>query len=225
MPVIAIANPKGGSGKSTCALVLGLTLAAKGAKVTVLDADPNQPLVTWHGGAARPLTVTGGLTDETFVPRLDEAATTHDAVIIDLEGTASRIVSRAIMRAHLVLIPMQASAIDAAQAGRAIGLVRQEEIIMRRPISARVVLTRTSPAIATRAERKIAAAMRGRGILALSTALHERSAFKALFEYRTTLAQLDPAEVNGLPAALANAEAFADDVTALLRSLTGKEAA
>ena len=43
-------------------------------------------------------------------------------------------VSRAIARSDLVLIPMQASAVDATQAARAVGLVREEEQVIGRSI-------------------------------------------------------------------------------------------
>ena len=42
MPVIAFANPKGGAGKTTTALLLATELAAKKAAVTVIDADPEK---------------------------------------------------------------------------------------------------------------------------------------------------------------------------------------
>jgi chromosome partitioning protein len=225
VPTIVVANPKGGSGKSTTALVLGITLAGKGARVTLIDADANHPLTTWHNGRPRQVEVIGGLTDETFVSTLDREAACRDAVIVDLEGAATRIVSRAIMRADLALIPMQASMVDAAQAGRAVGLVRQEEELLRRSIPLRVVLTRTSAAIPTRVERKILDEMATRGIPALTTHLHERAAFKALFEYKSTLAELDPTKVNGLAAAIANAETFTDEVTVLLKSIVVGRAA
>src|SRR5215212_11264068 len=226
MPTIVVGNPKGGSGKSTTALVLGLTLAGQGAAVTLIDADANHPLTTWHDGRPRQVEVIGGLTDETFVSTLDREAACRDAVIVDLEGAATRIVSRAIMRADLTLIPMQASAVDAAQAGRAVGLIRQEEEILRRRIPLRVVLTRTSPQIPTRAERKILQEMATGGIPSLKTHLHERAAFKALFEYKAALVELDPMKVNGLAAALANAETFTDEVIVLLKSIVrGKAAA
>jgi cellulose biosynthesis protein BcsQ len=43
-PVVAFANPKGGAGKSTSALILAQTLTRAGASVTVIDADPNRPI-------------------------------------------------------------------------------------------------------------------------------------------------------------------------------------
>jgi len=42
MPVISFANPKGGTGKSTSALILALELAHRGGKVALIDCDPNQ---------------------------------------------------------------------------------------------------------------------------------------------------------------------------------------
>lgn len=51
MPVIVMASPKGGSRKSTCAVLLASEFARMGADVTVLDCDPNKSLTRWasHG--------------------------------------------------------------------------------------------------------------------------------------------------------------------------------
>lgn len=49
--------------------------------------------------------------------------------------------------------------------------------------------------------------------------LHQRTAFAACFSYRLTLKELPATEVNGLPAALANAEALIDEITAVLNTL------
>lgn len=225
MPTIVVANPKGGAGKSTTSLILGLTLAEKGAKVCLIDQDANHPLTTWHNGQSRSVKVIGGLTDETFVSTLDREAGEGDAVIVDLEGAATRIMSRAIMRADLVLVPMQASTIDAMQAGRAVSLIRQEEELLRRQIPLRVVLTRTSEAVPTRIQKKIVADMAANGVPALRTALNERAAFKAVFEYRCALSELDPAKVSGVPQARANADAFAAEVADLVREIVAGRAA
>ena len=61
MPAISVVNSKGGSGKSTTTVVVGLALAEKGANVALIDADPNQPLVRWQGGSTKPIAVFGGI--------------------------------------------------------------------------------------------------------------------------------------------------------------------
>src|ERR687889_1257734 len=90
MPVIVVATPKGGAGKSTTSLVLGLTLAERGAQVTLIDADDNHPLTDWHSGQKRKLDVIGGISEQNFVSIVDREAVSKDAVIIDLEGVATR---------------------------------------------------------------------------------------------------------------------------------------
>jgi chromosome partitioning protein len=225
MPVISIANPKGGAGKSTTALILGTTLAARGVSVTILDCDPNQPIATWAGDTASRVKVIGDLREEQLVSTIDGEAAQRQVVIIDLEGTASRSVSRSLMRSDLVLIPMQASAIDAAQAARAVGLVRQEEEMLRQPIPHRLVYTRTSVEVKTRLEKSIVAEIGGRQLPALTTHLNQRTAFAAMFAYRRDLTELDPHKVNGLAAACANADAFTDEILETLRSIFQKDAA
>jgi chromosome partitioning protein len=134
-------------------------------------------------------------------------------------------VSRVITRSDLVLIPMQASAVDAAQAARAVNLVREEGEVIGRPIPLRVLFTRTSPQIPTRNEKLITEELRSAGIPLLRTHLHQRSAYQALFAYRKALEELDPALVNGLTAALENASQLAGEVVDLVRDLQQRAAA
>ena len=54
MPTIAFANPKGGAGKTTAALLLGSELAARGAQVTIIDADPEKWISQWGALAGKP---------------------------------------------------------------------------------------------------------------------------------------------------------------------------
>jgi chromosome partitioning protein len=134
-------------------------------------------------------------------------------------------VSRAIARSDLVLIPMQASAVDAAQAARAVALVREEEQVIGRHIPARVLMTRTSPQIPTKNEKLIMDELRGAGVPILSTHLNQRTAFQSIFTYRLALDELDPALVNGLEGAVANASRLAGEVVDVIRSLSGRAAA
>lgn len=227
MPTVVVASPKGGVGKTSTSIILGLTLAERGATVTLIDADRNHPLLDWHGGEDKPVKVIGNLTDETFLKTLDEEASRADVVIVDLEGTASRIMSRAILRADLVLIPLQPSALDAKQAGRAVGLVRQEEELLRRSIPVRAVFTRTAAdkKFRTRVQKQILADMVANNVPALDTELAQREAYKAIFEFRCGLSDLAAHKVSGVPQAIENANALTDEVEGILRGLLVGEAA
>jgi len=224
MPVIVVANPKGGAGKSTLSLILGTTLASQGASVTLIDCDPNRPIVDWRTGSSKShVRVLGDVTESTVISVIQDQAKSQQFVIVDLEGTASRLVSRAIARATLVLIPLQGSAVDARQASRAVGLIREEEELVERKIPFRLVFTRTSAAIATRIDKKIVLALEQASVPALKTHLHERSAYKAVFVDKLALDELDPASVNGLDAARENAMKLAYELISVATS--EKEAA
>lgn len=223
MPVIVLANPKGGAGKSTSTLVLAQTLAKAGASVTVIDADPNRPILDWRSGASRStIRVIGDATESAIVRIITEERARQQFVFVDLEGTASRLVSRAISRADLVVVPLQASAVDARQASRAVSLVQEEEETLARRINFRVLLTRTSPLIQTKLEKEIGTALKDAGLPQFATHLHERQAFKAVFARRLALDELDTKQVSGVGEAMANAGKLADE---LVDALTAKEVA
>ncbi len=227
MPVVVTANPKGGAGKSTATLVLAQTLAHLGASVAVIDADPNRPILEWRNGPSKlSLTVIGDVTESSVIRAIREHRASHQFVFVDLEGTASRLVSRAITQADLVLVPLQASGVDARQASRAVALIHEEEEALgNRIIPFRVLLTRTSPIIATRIEREIVTALVDAGLPLLKNRLNERQAFKALFVRQLALHELDNTQVNGLAEALANAQRLADELVDILAADPTQDAA
>jgi len=224
MPVVVCANPKGGAGKSTTTLVVALTLAKAGASVTIIDADPNRPIQDWRTGeSASTIRVIGDATESNVIKLIKEERASQQFVFVDLEGTASRLVSRAITQADLVLIPLQASGVDARQASRAVALIHEEEEALDgRQIPFRVLFTRTSALITTRIEKEIIAALSGNDLPVFKTQLHERQAFKALFVRRLALDELDPAQVSGLGEAVKNAEELTEEI---VDAITAKQEA
>ncbi|MDH3771847.1 MAG: AAA family ATPase, partial [Nitrospirota bacterium] len=58
MPICVFASSKGGSGKSTSSLLLAAELARKATAVTVIDADPNQPINDWAKLPGKPDNIT-----------------------------------------------------------------------------------------------------------------------------------------------------------------------
>jgi chromosome partitioning protein len=228
MPTIVFVSPKGGAGKTTSALILASQLAKK-TKVIVIDADPNRPIATWATGQNTPgsLTVISDANEETIADRIDEAAVNAPFVIVDLEGTASKIVVMAISRADFVIIPTQGSELDAEQAGKALNVIRQHEKSMRRvnkdyvlPFS--VLLTRTNSAIRARTLKHIQQSIIEAGIPLFTCELHEREAYKAMFSFRQPLEHLDTGSVAGIDKAIANATAFTSEVVAALRNANVK---
>jgi chromosome partitioning protein len=219
MPTVVFASPKGGAGKSTSAVVLATELARRGAGVTILDADPNRPVSHWarRSGCPESLNVLADISESTVIDTIEEAARTSAFVIVDLEGTASMTVAYAISRADLVVIPTQGSQLDAAEAAKAVKLIRQQEKAFARQIPYAVLFTRTSTAIRPRTLQHIREEFSTNQVPAFETQMHEREAFRAIFSFGGTLESLDPTQVSNLQAALANARAFAGEVVAMLR--------
>jgi chromosome partitioning protein len=118
-----------------------------------------------------------------------------------------------------VIIPTQGSQLDSAEAGKAVRLIRQQEKAFKREIPYAVLYTRTSAAIRPRTLRYIQDTFKKHGIYAYETQLHEREAFRAIFSFGGTLSSLPSSEVANLPAAVANARAFARETVSMLTAL------
>ena len=219
IPTIVFCSPKGGAGKSTSAVLLATELAERGARVTIVDADPNKPVSRWGKRPGKPATlkVIDDVNERSIIATIEEAAKASTFVIVDLEGTASRTVVYAISRADLVIIPTQASLLDAVEAVAAIREVRQQEAAFRIRIPAAVLFTRTSAAIRTRTLASIEQEFADNGVPVLENRLTEREAYRAIFSFGGTLSGLDPGQVRNIPAAVANARAYAAEVVEVLK--------
>lgn len=219
MPTIVFISPKGGVGKTTAALLLATQLA-RVARVSVVDADPNRPIKAWASGGYAPakLSVVSDADEENIIDRIEAAAAASSFVVVDLEGTAAKIVLLAVSQADLVIVPTQGSQLDAEQASRALKVIRQQEKMSGRPVPYGVLLTRTNPAIRTRTMAHIERTLTDASVPLFATELNEREAFRAVFSFRRTLETLNPDDVGNLDKAAANAEAFAKEVIARLRA-------
>jgi chromosome partitioning protein len=222
MPTIAFVSPKGGAGKTTSAFLLSTALA-KIYDVTVIDADPNHPIKTWATGGNMPprLAIVSDANEDTIIERIEDAATKTPFVIVDLEGTASKIVIYAISQADFVIIPTQGSQLDANEASRAIRVVLQSQKMTKTAKPYAVLLTRTNSSIRTRGLAHIQNGLIGAGIPVLETELNERDAFKAIFSFQQTLDGLSAADVPNLDKAKTNVEEFAREILARLTAEEG----
>lgn len=215
MPVISVVNAKGGSGKSTTALVLASMLAADGdTKVTIIDADRNQPLAKWRQGQSKlPIRVVTDTSEQTIVRTIHAERDVADFVLVDPEGTASHLSSRAMMHSDLVVIPLSASLLDKDQAERGIEVIQNVELDIGREINYVICFNRTnSGAVLPRYERDLRQKIIEAEQPLLKTDLNHRQAYISMFVQRLSLTELDPSQVSGLEKAVNNAYAFTQDV-------------
>lgn len=221
MPVIAFANSKGGSGKTTSALLLACALA-ENKPTTIIDADPRHPITTWAKMPGKPdgLTVITNASEKTILDEIEDAAGRDPFVIIDLEGTASRLMGYAISQADLVIIPMKEQQQDALAALDVIQEIHREMKAIRRPIPYAALFTQSKAAVKSRTAKHIAQQFRGNEkIDTFDIEIHEREAFSAIFAIGGTVRSFDPQKVGGTDKALANIDAFQSEVIAKLRAL------
>ena len=108
---------------------------------------------------------------------------------------------------------------------KAIRLVRNREKTAGKTIPTAVLFTRTSAAIRPRSLQAIETEFANSGVRALDTQLHQRDAFRAIFSFSGSLSDLDRGQVGTIPAAIANARAFAAEVLSILKPAGARKAA
>jgi chromosome partitioning protein len=111
MPVVVVANPKGGVGKSTLATNIAGYFAAQGHAVMLGDADRQQSSRLWLGlrpSAARPIT-----TWDVSADLIAKAPKGTSHVVLDTPaGLHGWRFNDVIKMAHKVIIPLQPSIFD-----------------------------------------------------------------------------------------------------------------
>jgi chromosome partitioning protein len=122
MRTILVLNAKGGSGKTTVATNLAGYFATEGAKVALVDLDPQGSSLDWLDARApdRPkITAVEGFTKGVRVPRstdivvMDAPSRTHDDHLLAL-----------VRRAQTIVLPVVPSPIDIRAAERFLGELR-----------------------------------------------------------------------------------------------------
>ncbi len=204
--VITVAQQKGGSGKTTLAVHLGMALAASGLRVALLDTDPQGSLGRWfmarreagEPGVDFATASAWGVRYECERLRRDA-----DVVLIDTPPKADADLRPALREADLVLVPVATSHVDLWATEGVLDLCRREG----KP--ALVVLNRTRPG--TRLGEEVTAAARAMEAEVAAASLGNRVAYAETMGHgRTAL------EGSRSPAARSELAALMAEVRALL---------
>ena len=117
--IITVANQKGGSGKTTVSMQLAGTLARRGYRVLVVDADPQATATRWAASAASddipfPASVVGlSAANEKVHREVRKFIDDYSVIIIDCPPAAdSQVPQSALLVADLVLVPIIPSPLD-----------------------------------------------------------------------------------------------------------------
>lgn len=179
MTVIAVAQTKGGVGKTTTTTLLAAEAARRGEVVITIDADPGQRLALMANQAAanehdlgfsvEPVTTIEQLTDAVL-----KASETASLIIIDLLGAKSQEALAAMVLADFVLVPTMSSQFDLAGALETIKQVKSAGRLSKptRDIPYAVMLNRTAPgAVRPVVQRKAAEDLQAMGVAMLAVEL------------------------------------------------------
>ncbi|MFG1280365.1 ParA family partition ATPase [Xanthobacter autotrophicus] len=143
--IIALANQKGGVGKTTLALHLAGAWARQGKRVTLIDADPQGSALDWSQQRAREglsrLFGVVGLARDTLHREAPEIARDADHVVIDGPPRIAGLMRSALLATDLVLLPVQPSPLDGWASAEMLALLREARIY-RPQLAARFILNR-----------------------------------------------------------------------------------
>jgi len=219
VPNIAFISPKGGSGKTTAALLTALGLAERGERVALIDSDPNKPLVHWASLPDRPdaVSVHAAPTVQDLRDAMREAERRSPRwLVVDTEGSERGAMVFAALRFDLVLTPLAGSQLDLREAIKAARMAEAFGKRAGKPLRHRALLTRVPPAIRPRMLKSVVAELRAADVQLLLTPILEKEAFRALFQLGGGFDALARHGVFGAASARDNAARFVDEVLALL---------
>ena len=141
--VISVVQEKGGAGKTTLLTALASLMVEDGAKIAVVDTDPQKHLESWAKKGETELDWHHEENDEKLIPTikaLKGANPAYDAIFVDTAGFKSAMSIYAINAANLVLIPSKANEADAKGALRTYSHVESVAESMDKDIAAYVVM-------------------------------------------------------------------------------------
>ena len=144
MHSVLVANPKGGSGKTTVATNLAGAVAHRGAQVLLWDLDRQQSSLTWLSIRPAELPSIGRLDRHQEAGR--GTAPKDGWLVIDSPaGAHGKALSQMLKLVTRVIVPIQPSVFDLAAAGAFLDVLQQEKALRKGRAFVGIVGVRVDP--------------------------------------------------------------------------------
>ena len=126
--IISVLNQKGGVGKTTIAVHISAALARQGARVLLLDSDPQGSALDWSASRqAEPMFHVLGLPKANLHKEVPAHAENYDHIVIDGPPRVNELARSAILAADQIIIPVQPSPYDVWAADEIVTLIREAQ--------------------------------------------------------------------------------------------------
>jgi len=186
MKAILIANPKGGSGKTTLSTNIAGYLAARGKRVAILDLDRQKSATQWLSNRPRNLPA---------IELMQSGAETEaplDTLVIDSPAALhGKNLEHALKLVHKVIVPIAPSAFDIQASRDFLEVLHHEKIVRKGKIFVGVVGMRMDPR--TRAALTLEQFLKGLDLPVLAYLREAQAYVNAAFEGKT-LFDLPPSQ-------------------------------
>ena len=208
--IISVLSQKGGAGKTTLAVHLAMALVRQGARVLLIDADPQGSALDWSAArTVTPALPVLGLPKPVLHREAPPLAAGYDHLVIDGPPRVTEVTRSAVLASDVVLIPVQPSGVEVWAASSVVSLLT-EAAMVRPNLKAAFVISRKM--VNTALARDVPGTLADYRLRILKASLAQRVAFAESLGAGLTVFDMNPKS-----AASAEVEALTKEVMEFAR--------
>ena len=189
--IFGVLNQKGGVGKTTLSVNLAACLARTGARVLLIDADPQGSALDWAAARqSEPLFSVVGFPRATIHKEIAQLGQGYEHIIIDGPPRVTDLARSAIMASEIVVSPVQPSPYDIWAAEEVVKLITEARVYKENIKSVFVVNRKiTNTAIG----RDVRDALAAYPVHVLNASVAQRVVFAEAAAQGQAIFEIDPA--------------------------------
>jgi chromosome partitioning protein len=192
MPIIAVVNQKGGTGKTTVATNLAALFARQGDEVLLVDADPQQSALAWQRDrpAHLPQVSVVGLPAPNLHREIPRLQPKYGVILIDGGGRVTATARATVAVADFLLVPTMASLPDARSTQQFFQEVVEEVAAIKGRISGAILFTMVKTGTVFNVSGQ--GSIKDLGYPVLGTTLSHRITYQEAFAQGMGVGEYDP---------------------------------